>query len=408
VTRVQYKLKHLQEMYEKTADQEGFKRSHPEFTVVDDDEPHKTEYTADKKAENESRYSERKLALIAHADAYDKRGWCPIKLKAKSKAPPKGWAEQHLTGETAARFFDTDDNIGVRLGDPSHGLVDLDLDWPEAVAPADVVFANLPAFGRPGKRRSHRLTTSPAIKTFKFKLPPSCKADPRIAGEHGVDICEFRSTGAQTVFPPSIHTSGEPITWDSGKIPDAVPTMDATTLKKYMVAVAVTALAMRCNPGHGDHYYAMIPFAGALLRIIPDVGIVERLVGIVCTTWGTKWPASQLQVATMKEKLDAGDVEVTGLPRLLKHLGLPADVAKHINSDWLGTADDDGRPRVILELFDLNGTIDKTIYALVAGDAPIYQRSGQIVHTYRRDDDKTEDGIKWPKGSLGIHVRRRN
>jgi hypothetical protein len=208
VTRVQYKLKHLQEMYEKTADQEGFKRSHPEFTVVDDDEPHKTEYTADKKAENESRYSERKLALIAHADAYDKRGWCPIKLKAKSKAPPKGWAEQHLTGETAARFFDTDDNIGVRLGDPSHGLVDLDLDWPEAVATADVVFANLPAFGRPGKRRSHRLTTSPAIKTFTAARRQTVSS--HSSDRRGLDYTAWRARSLQRL-PCTFSESWRPL-----------------------------------------------------------------------------------------------------------------------------------------------------------------------------------------------------
>ncbi len=307
--------------------------------IVPDAEPAhpKTEYTADKKAENKSRYSERKLALIAHADAYDKLGLCPIKIKPKSKKGPTGWAVQHLTGETAGAFFDTDDNIGVRLGEPSHGVVDLDMDWPETAAAGDVIFGSLPAFGRPGKPRSHRLVTCEAIKSLKFKLPPSCKDDSRFPGdgEHAMMICEIRSTGAQTVFPNSIHENGEQIAWDNGKIPEAIPTTDPATLTKRMAAVALTALTMRCNPGHGDHYYAMIPFAGALLRIVPDVGLVERLVGVVCNAWGTKWPASQVQVATMKDKLDAGDVEMTGLPTLLKHLGLPDDVAKTING-WCG------------------------------------------------------------------------
>jgi hypothetical protein len=391
-------------MYEKTADQEGFKRSHPEFTVVNDDEPHKTEYTADKKIENEARYSERKLALIAAADAYDKLGWCPIRVAPKSKVPPKGWAEQHLTGDTAGGFFGTDDNIGVRLGAPSGGLVDLDLDWPETVAAADVVFAALSAFGRPGKPRSHRLTISDGIKTFKFKLLPSCKDDPRFAGEHGVDICELRSTGAQSVFPISIHTSGEQIAWDSGKIPDAVPTTDPATLAKRMAAVALTALTVRCDPGQGDRYNTLVAFAGTMLRIIGDAGSVDKLINIVCTGWGATPPGGALQTASMKDKLDAGDVEVTGLPTLLKHLGLPDDVAKTINSDWLDiAAADDGRPAVLINPFTLNANIEAIEAALIAVNADIYQRGGQLVETYRLAEKITEDGVTRPKNAIGIH-----
>lgn len=376
-------------------------------TQPKDDVESKKEYTDEKKAENEARYSPRKLSLIAHVDAYDKLGLCPIKIPPKAKAPGKGWADQHLTGKTAAGFLDTEDNLGVRFGKPSHGVADLDLDWLETVAAADVLFANLPAYGRPGKPRSHRLVTCAAIKTFKFKLPPSCKADPRIASEHGVDICEFRSTGAQSVVPPSINAGGEQIAWHDGKIPEAFPSMDPAHLTMCMAAVALTALTTRCDPGQGDRYNTLVAFAGAMLRIINDVGTVDKLIGVVCKGWNATPPGAALQTGAMAEKLATGDVEVTGLPTLLKHLGLPDDVAKHINSDWLMIKPanvDDGRRVVLISPTTLNTNIENIEAALIEANADIYQRGGQLVETYRLAEKITdEDGVTRPKNAIGIH-----
>ena len=80
----------------------------------------------------------------------------------------------------------------------------MDLDHPRALELAD---AHLPAtpsvFGRASKPRSHRLyrvTRPAATKKFRSKS----------AGM----LVEFRSTGCQTVFPPSVHESGENICWE--------------------------------------------------------------------------------------------------------------------------------------------------------------------------------------------------
>jgi hypothetical protein len=68
----------------------------------------------------------------------------------------------------------------------------------------------------------------------------------------------------------------------------------------------------------------------------------------------------------------------------------------------------DPRPQVILEPFDLNGTIDKTEAALVKAGAPIYQRGEQIVHAFRqgKDDDPDDETIRVKRkaGALGIRA----
>ena len=109
-----------------------------------------------------------------------------------------------LTPEAIGNYFNgKPQNIGVLLGEPSGWLIDIDLDHVQAVVEAENFLPATGAiFGRASKRRSHWLyrATSP-IATHK-----------RQHAETGM-IVELRSTGAQTVFPPSVHQSGEPIEW---------------------------------------------------------------------------------------------------------------------------------------------------------------------------------------------------
>lgn len=141
------------------------------------------------------------------AATYINRGWSPIPIPAQGKRPfLPGWQHLRVTAEAVNRFFNgSPKNIGVLLGEPSAWLVDVDLDHELAVLEAE---NHLPAtgaiFGRPSKPRSHWLyrVASP-IETFKRQH--------KAAGM----LVELRSTGCQTVFPPSLHPSGEPIEWHS-------------------------------------------------------------------------------------------------------------------------------------------------------------------------------------------------
>src|SRR5207248_2910327 len=115
--------------------------------------------------------------------------------------------------ELPLHFNGKPQNIGVLLGEASNGLTDLDLDCGEAIALAPRLLPSTSAvFGRKSSRGSHRLYYSSLTATLNFDDPLVAKRN----GKGGLKarLLEIRSSGAQTVFPGSIHESGEEITWE--------------------------------------------------------------------------------------------------------------------------------------------------------------------------------------------------
>ena len=181
------------------------------------------------------------MTILEAANHYAGRGWSVIPIPHQSKNPGfTGWEQMRLTTETVGQHFNGDpQNIGVLLGEPSGWLIDVDLDHPKAVELAPQYLPPTPAiFGRPGKPRSHwiyRVTAPVATRKFKSKS----------AGM----IVEFRSTGMQTVFPPSTHESGEAIQWEAkGAEPGLVdPDVLLESVKRIADAVKVE-LGEKTNP----------------------------------------------------------------------------------------------------------------------------------------------------------------
>ena len=65
-------------------------------------------------------------------------GWAPIDLPPKSKNPGrKGWPDERWTLVQIRKRFVDEINVGVLLGEPSGGLIDVDLDCAEAIAIAE-------------------------------------------------------------------------------------------------------------------------------------------------------------------------------------------------------------------------------------------------------------------------------
>jgi Protein of unknown function (DUF3987)/Bifunctional DNA primase/polymerase, N-terminal len=163
---------------------------------------------------------------------YIARGWAPIPIPHKEKAPRvKRWQELRIGATDVVEYFNGHaQNIGVLLGAPSRGLVDIDLDHPRAVELADEYLPPTEAvFGREGNPRSHWLyVVATSVKTAKRK------------GRDGT-IVELRSDGAQTVFPGSTHPSGEAVEWDSDGAP---ATVEAAVL---VAAVERLAAAVRAE-----------------------------------------------------------------------------------------------------------------------------------------------------------------
>ena len=142
---------------------------------------------------------------IKLAKSYIARGWSVIPIPRGEKAPTlAGWQRLRITPETVGEHFNAKPvNIGTLLGEPSHWLVDADIDHPQAVALAREYLPPTGAvFGRASKPESHYLYyVSAPIVTTKFQ-----SSDRQM-------IVELRATGCQTVLPGSVHPTGEIIEW---------------------------------------------------------------------------------------------------------------------------------------------------------------------------------------------------
>lgn len=144
----------------------------------------------------------------AAARLYRTFDWYSIPIPPRSKIPViQNWPSLRLENPDEGTF--NGGNIGVLLGEVSN-VADADVDSTEAIALADEFLPPTGAiFGRASKPRSHRLYAASG-KTVQFR-------DPTINGSEAM-LVEVRGSGAQTVFPPSVHPSGEAIAWESVQI----------------------------------------------------------------------------------------------------------------------------------------------------------------------------------------------
>jgi hypothetical protein len=124
----------------------------------------------------------------------------PVPNGFQTKKPLlKEWQKLLPRAEDLDRLFPPQHrrNIGLSLGAPSKGLLDVDLDCPQAVAAGGVL---LPATGwvsgRQGSPRSHWW--------YRVANPPDKASDAYKDLDDNKKLVELRSTGGQTVVPPSV------------------------------------------------------------------------------------------------------------------------------------------------------------------------------------------------------------
>jgi putative DNA primase/helicase len=278
-------------------------------------------------------------ALLDAARDYLARGWRPLPLPARAKAPrTRGWQHLRLTeAELAEHFGRTPGNIGVLLGEPSGGLVDVDLDSPEALALAERLLPPTASrFGRPSKPGSHRLYVAhPLPETEQF-------IDAGVDGTRpGAMLVELRATGAQTVFPPSIHPGGESVQWAEDGEPGRVT---GAELRARLARLAAAASLARHWPGAGVRHHAALAAGGFLLRCGLDAAVATEMVGAAARFAGDEeWADRSAAVESTAAALGRGDA-VTGGPRLAECLrGDGARVVARIRQ-WLGATEPDEAP----------------------------------------------------------------
>jgi Protein of unknown function (DUF3987)/Bifunctional DNA primase/polymerase, N-terminal len=273
------------------------------------------------------------MGLVTPLDAareYVRRGWSVVPIPRGKKAPIlEGWPQLRLKEEELSRYFSETTNIGLLLGEPSGGLVDVDLDAPEAIAVADFFLPKTwRVHGRPTKRRSHRwYQVSASLGYVKLVDPILQKSDPRKS-----TIVEIRQGGHLTVVPPSAHESGELCGWDDEGEPAEA---DAGDLCRRVHIVATATLLARYWPAEGRRHDAALALAGMLLRAGWNEEQASQFVGAVAAAAGDEEQRQRVRdVVSTANRLIAGR-SATGAPTLAQIIG---DVVAERAREWLGIA----------------------------------------------------------------------
>jgi len=101
---------------------------------------------------------------------YVSLGFAPIPVQFKSKEPiNKRWTELRISHNEVEKYFNGHPlNVGILTGEPSHGLVDVDIDAANALrfAPRFLPKTNC-IFGHASNPRSHWLYRVPDAETHR-------------------------------------------------------------------------------------------------------------------------------------------------------------------------------------------------------------------------------------------------
>jgi hypothetical protein len=239
---------------------------------------------------------------------YRRGGRMPIPIPSGQKGPViKKWQDLRPEETDIDELFSEQDNIGILLGEPSGDLIDVDLDSKEALLAADGLLPHTDAiFGRFSKPASHFLyISSPAPATAQFR------------DLNGEMIAELRSTGCQTVFPPSSH-SGEQVNWFSVGEPAKV---GGDYLLSRLAMLAAACSLARHWPATGSRQEAALALAGALLRDGYDAVQVRNFIRAVARATGDEETEKRANTAEYTQRKLASGQKTTGWPRLEVLLG---------------------------------------------------------------------------------------
>jgi Bifunctional DNA primase/polymerase, N-terminal/Protein of unknown function (DUF3987) len=250
-----------------------------------------------------------KSTAIGAAVRYIRKGWSVIPVPSQQKAPRlKGWQKLRISESELESYFDDDSNIGILLGEPSGNLTDVDLDCEHARSLAPYFLPSTDRIhGRRGSPSSHwYYVVDKPLKPVKF------------LGLKGESLVEIRSSGQQTICPPSRHPSGQRLRWGSKGAPARLA---GRKLLRCVNKLAAATLLSVHWPQKGARNETGMALSGLLIRANWAEGDVEVFVSRVAWAAGDEeWRARKQAVKTTKRRLQKDDV-ATGGPRLRELLG---------------------------------------------------------------------------------------
>lgn len=280
------------------------------------------------------------------AESYLRRGWAPIPVPSREKGPTlKGWPDLRLTKDDIPLHFNgVSQNIGVLLGEPSGGLIDVDLDSPEALILATQFLPPTDCrFGRASTPESHWLYRSTSIPLTK-----------RYQGPDGSILVEIRSTGCQTLFPPSVHPKGENIEFFKEEEPAGI---EQARLLEATGKLAAASLLARHWPREGSRQEASLALAGGLFRSGWNEEVVSQFLGAVAIAAGDEEISKRISAGDYTRKRLDLERPATGWPHLEALIG--SDVVRRVR-EWIESRDEakvTSPPTRTIDLLDLSPAV---------------------------------------------------
>lgn len=258
---------------------------------------------------------------LAIASSYKARGWNPVPIPYRKKKPiDDAWQTRDLTDAALPKYFNGAlQNVGVQLGPRSNGLTDIDLDCREAISLARYFLPKTDSyFGRKSKPQSHLLYyIENAPNSGSIKL-----TDVTPEGRRGDCIVELRmgggAKGAQTVFPGSVHESGEAIEWANNGEPAK---SNFAELRTAVTKIAIATILIRRFPAKGSRHDAALALGGFLARAGWEIDGIRHFVEIVAQLGGSTEPAARAKDAVDAAESFARGENVFGLPGLIEFFG---------------------------------------------------------------------------------------
>lgn len=261
------------------------------------------------------------------------RGWALTPVVGKRPVLAE-WQLGGRTVEQLAGELGPGRAIGRLNGAPSGGAVDVDLDAPEAVSAGEVLLPSTDSvWGRAGAERSHwQYRCDPLVPTLQLDDP----APPEGAKAR---LVELRSTGTQSVVPPSPHPEHGRYRW---MLEGEAALIDGRVLTQHVERVGAAALLARHWPSRGSRHTAALALAGALLRAEWDREDAEEFMRAVARAANDEEADDRVAAVrtTLRRLASEGDERgATGLTRL-KETFDPRVVERVVR--WLGLPEERG------------------------------------------------------------------
>ncbi len=264
---------------------------------------------------------------VSAAQAYLARGYAPVDIPHGRKGPVRpDWQHLRLVESDLPVVFRNGSNIGLLLGEPSGGLVDVDLDCEEARLVAGWLPETHMRHGRSGRPPTHAW----------YRARPCPERTRKYEDADGATLVELRSTGGQTVVPPSVYPP-DPLT---GEVDTAVwaefgepADVDGDDLAQRVAYVAAGALLIRHWPARGMRDEVALALAGTLVRHGWDERDASAFIAAVATCAGDEETAARAKKPEASARRLAAGRHVYGLPTLARLLG--STVVDRLTG-WLG------------------------------------------------------------------------